>query len=306
MEINYNLILKYLGNKKTEETFSSLKNMMTTSEKFPSEFRGLLGDKFYKMGVTSLINNKNVSFYTSLLTLLDDEFMTLDVNEEKHKVSNFIDALYSLNDMPDNLKEISKGAVKKYIKEFDTNIWIMELIAHKFKTNILIFDFDTMNIYTVYPGQIMNPWRPFFLIAKHNNNWEPIRNNEKKTFSQNDNFIKKIFNYGLSYYDEAIIKKEFVLVDNLQEIIEEYNKTDSDKNDSDKDKTSDNANESDSMSDTDTNNQTFIKKEPQILSESKLNKMSKPELIKYMKDLNMKPNSKLTKKDLIKTVLQTS
>ena len=30
MEINYNLILKYLGNKKTEETFSSLKNIMVT------------------------------------------------------------------------------------------------------------------------------------------------------------------------------------------------------------------------------------------------------------------------------------
>lgn len=297
MEINYNLILKYLGNKKTEETFSSLKNIMVTSDKFPSEFKGLLGEKFYKIGVTTTIENKNVSFYTSLLTLLDDEFMTLDLNEEKHKVSNLIDVLYSLNDMPDNLKEISKGAIKKYIKEYDTNIWIMELLAHKFKINILVLDFNSMNIHTVYPGQVMNPWRPFFILAKHNNNWEPIRNNEKKSFSYNDNFIKKIINYGISYYDEAIIKKEFVLVDNLQEIIEEFN----DKSESDNEnKTEQN---SDSESGTETT-KTFIKKEINLLSESKLNKMSKPDLIKYMKDLNLKPNSKLSKKDLIKTVLE--
>ena len=297
MEINYNLIIKYLGNKKTEETFSSLKNIMTTSDKFPSEFRGLLGDKFYKIGVTSIFEKKNISFYTSIMTLLDDDFMTLDLDEEKHKVSNLIDVLQNLNDMPDNLKEISKGAIKKYIKEVDTNIWIMELLVHKMKINILILDFDTMNIQTVYPGLVMNPWRPFFLLAKQNNNWEPIRNNEKKSFSYNDNFIKKIINYGISYYDEAIIKKEFVLVDNLQEIIEEFNDNKLDNEIKDYGDKLESTSEEES-------NETFIKKEINLLSESKLNKMTKPDLIKYMKELDLKPNSKLSKKDLIKTVLQ--
>ena len=40
-----------------------------------------------------------------------------------------------------------------------------------------------------------------------------------------------------------------------------------------------------------------------MISESKLNKMTKDDLIIYMKSLNLKPNTKSTKKDLIKTVL---
>jgi len=297
MEINYNLILSYLTNNKKEEVlFSSNKNMMTTSEKFPSEFKGLLGDKFYRIGVTQIQDEQNISFYTSILTLLDENFMTLTNTEEKYKLIAFIESLVNLNNLPDNLKEISKGALRKYIKDMDTNIWILEWIANKLKINFLILDFKSLNIYTVYEGQVMNPWKPILLLAKDDKNWEPIRNSEKKTFSYLDNFIKKIYNYGITYYDEGIIKKTFTLVDNLQEIIQEF--TD--------DKLEEvNTSEVDSLSNkgNDTDFNTFIKKENTFLSENKLNKMTKEDLIVYMKTLNLKPNSKLTKKDLIKTVL---
>jgi hypothetical protein len=198
-----------------------------------------------------------------------------------------------------NLKEISKGALRKYIKDMDTNIWILEWIANKLKINFLIFDFKSLNIYTVYEGQIMNPWKPILLLAKDDKNWEPLRSNEKKTFSYLDNFIKKIINYGITYYDEGIIKKEFTLVDNLQEIIQEFNE-DKSENEYIEEKTS----EDDTVSkENDQDINTFIKKENKYLSENKLNKMTKDDLIGYMKTLNLKPNSKLTKKDLIKTVL---
>ena len=300
MEINYNLIVKYLANNKKDEVlFSSNKNMMTTSEKFPTEFKGLLGDKFYRIGVTQTQDEKNISFYTSVLTLLDDNFMTLTNNEEKYKLLAFIESLVNLNNLPENLKEISKGALRKYIKDMDTNIWILEWIANKLKINFLIFDFKSLNIYTVYEGQIMNPWKPILLLAKDDKNWEPLRSNEKKTFSYLDNFIKKIINYGITYYDEGIIKKEFTLVDNLQEIIEEFNE-DKSENEFIQEKTS----EDDSIcKENDQDINTFIKKENKYLSENKLNKMTKDDLIGYMKTLNLKPNSKLTKKDLIKTVL---
>ena len=312
MEINYNLILKILANNKKEEVlFSSNKNMMTTSEKFPSEFRGLLGDKFYRIGVNQTQDEtKNISFYTSLLTLLDDNFMTLTNNEEKYKLLSFVESLVNLNTLPDNLKEISKGALKKYIKEMDTNIWILEWIANKLKINLIIFDFKSLNIYTVYEGQVMNPWKPILILSKDDKNWEPIRNNEKKIFSYLDNFIKKIINYGITYYDEGIIKKEFTLVDNLQEIIKEftidkstYNKDNKDNKDN-SDYIEDNSTEIESTTKEDAPDfNTFIKKENTFLSENKLNKMTKDDLIVYMKTLNLKPNSKLTKKDLIKTVL---
>lgn len=311
MEINYNLIVKYLANNKKDEVlFSSNKNMMTTSEKFPSEFKGLLGDKFYRIGVTQTQNENNISFYTSLLTLLDENFMTLTNNEEKYKLLAFIDSLTNLTNLPDNLKEISKGALKKYIKEMDTNIWILEWIANKLKINFLIFDFKSLNIYTIYQGLVMNPWKPILLLAKNDKNWEPMRNSEKKTFSYLDNFVKKIFNYGVTYYDEGIIKKEFTLVDNLHEIIQEFNEDkiiEDDKTIEEEDNTEEltenKVNDSTKNKVNDSTFNTFIKSDNKMISESKLNKMTKDDLIIYMKSLNLKPNTKSTKKDLIKTVL---
>ena len=288
MAINYDLILKYLV-KEEKETFTNQKNFMTYSDKFPNEFKNILGDKFYRMGVTQNNDQKNISFYTSLITLLDNNIMSITDKEEIHKVNEFVsDINNKIKVLPEYVKQIPKEVIKKNLKDKESNIWIYELIANYLKLNFIIFDFKTLEILTIYYGDVMDPWRTCLFLAKNENSWEPIRNNEKKFFSYNDNVLKKILSQSsinIKYFNHKIIKKDFAIFDNLEELVNDITK--SEHNDDEKDTI-------------------FIKTETEIkMSEEKLNKMTKLELITHLKLLNKKPLSKATKKDLILLILKS-
>ena len=313
MEINYDLILKYLVPNKIEENqFTSMKNIMVFSDKFPNNFKELLGDKFYKTGVTQTIENINVSFFSSFLTLIADNYISLMESEEMTQINKLINELVddiNSNKIPSNLKDIVKGALKKYVNNKEICIWLLELLVHKLMINVLIFDFKSEEIYTIHSNDVMNPWRPFLLFAKNNSNWEPIRNQDKKLFCYNDPAIKKILtnsNIEIKYYDGNIIKKDFVLVDNINEIINEEfgNKNTIDElssTDISSDNSSDNKKTFISSKDININQKIETSIKP---NKSKLIKMTKDELINYMKSVNLKFNTKSTKKDLIELVLQ--
>ena len=288
MALNYDLILKYLV-KEEKETFTNQKNFMTYSDKFPNEFKNILGDKFYRMGVTQNNEQKNISFYTSLITLLDNNIMSITEEEEKYKVNEFLsDINNKIKVLPEYLKQIPKDVIKKNLKDKESNIWIYELIANYLKLNFIIFDFKTLEILTIYCGDVMDPWRTCLFLAKNENSWEPIRNNEKKFFSYNDNVLKKILSQNsinIKYFNHKIIKKDFAIFDNLEELVNDITKLEH----SDDEK-----------------NTIFIKTETEIkMSEEKLNKMTKLELINHLKLLNKKPLSKATKKDLILLILKS-
>jgi hypothetical protein len=313
MEINYDLILKYLVPNKIEENqFVSKKNIMIFSDIFPTNFKELLGDKFYKIGVTQMVDNMNISFFSSFLTLMADNYMSLMESEEMTQINKLINELIddiNSNKIPNSLKEIVKGALKKYIKDKEICIWLLEMLSHKLMINVLIFDFKSEEIYTIYPQDIMNPWRPFLLFAKNNYNWEPIRNQEKKLFSYNDAVIKKILtnsNIEIKYYDGNIIKKEYILVDNINEIINDEfgNKNEDNKISSNESDESSTNNENTFISAKDVNITQKITQQEEKINKSKLIKMTKEELINYMKSVNLKFNTKSTKKDLIELVLQ--
>jgi hypothetical protein len=101
MEINYDLIMKYLVTKKT--LFASKKHILVYSDLFPDKFKNILQNKFYRYGINQNnlqginqnnlqginqnhlqgINqnnlqgiNQNNSFYSSILTLLNKNFIT--------------------------------------------------------------------------------------------------------------------------------------------------------------------------------------------------------------------------------------
>ena len=297
MEINYDMIVKYLVKEQSKEkNFVHQKNFMTYSDKFPTEFKNILGDKFYRIGVTQNINKKNISFYTCLITLLDENMMSITEKEELNKINDLVSIINNkITKLPSQLKDISKGEIKKYLKDIESNIWIYELIANYLKINFIIFDFNTLELFTIYCGDFMDPWRTCLFLAKSENTWEPIRNNEKKFFCYNDNVLKKILaqtNINLNYLDNKIIKKDLVIVDNLKELLANLNKSETNI-ESEINITSDNIEDI-----------PFIKNEIK-LSESKLNKMTKPDLIIHLKSLNIKSSIKSTKKDLIQLILQS-
>jgi len=326
MEINYDMILKYLGSEK--ESFDNKKNLIKFSDGFPQTFKDLFGDKFYRVGVTQTQDNINVSFLTSFLSLLTEDYITLLDKEETTYINKLTDELtnyLNTNDLslifkgvPKNiLNDLSKNMIKKKIKDNETCIWLLELLVNKFEINLLIFDFNVNQIYTVYPSDIMNPWKPFFLFAKSNNNWEPIRNQDKKLFSYNDIIIKKALssqNIEIQYYENNLIKKDYFLLDNINEIIatdfsnnnlEITNEEDSEnklEEDSENKMDVDSENKKELNSEI---NKTFIKKIV-IINKAKLNKMTKEEIITYMKELNKNivTTKKTTKKELIELVLE--
>jgi hypothetical protein len=165
---------------------------------------------------------------------------------------------------------------------------------------MLILDFKTLEIFTVFQTDIMNPWKPFLLFGKYENNWEPIKNNDKKLFSYNDSIIKKILtNIQIKYFESDVIKKDYILLDNIQEII--HNEFKEEVIENKDDKITDETDEIDEAND----NNTFVKVD---INKAKLTKMTKDEIIKYINKQNIKGviNKKTTKKDLIELIINYS
>jgi hypothetical protein len=87
MEINYDLIIKYLVTKKT--TFASKKHILVYSDLFPEKFKDFFQNKFYRYGI-----NQTNSFYVSLLTLLNKHFITSTHDDEKYESEDYEPSRY--------------------------------------------------------------------------------------------------------------------------------------------------------------------------------------------------------------------
>ena len=105
MDINYDIIIKYLCKKNsikkeqdenqepeiqeeipklTRKTFSTQKSIFNYATNFPDKFKDLLTDKFYRYGVTTYdMEKNNVSFWASLLTLIDKNFLIPKPSKEE-------------------------------------------------------------------------------------------------------------------------------------------------------------------------------------------------------------------------------
>ena len=314
MEINYELIIKHLANNTSNNSFDTKKNLMTFSDKFPKEFNEIFGDKFYRLGITQKIDNKNVSFYTSLLTLLCDEYISLTESEEKTYINKLTLEITSyINSNTDIIKKFSaetdNGLLKKSFKDRDVNVWLLETIVNMFSLNILILDFKTLEILTVFPTDIMNPWKPFLVFAKYEDNWEPIKNNDKKFFSYNDNVIKKVLvgnHIEVKYFEKDLIKKDYILVDNVQEIMNNDFKNDIVSSEEIEDvENSEDTEEKKPVKKAKISGTTIKSTLEVKINKNKLTKMTKDEIIEYIKNQNIKATitKKTTKKELIELVI---
>ena len=274
MEINYDLIMKYLVTKKTQ--FSSKKHILVYSDLFPDKFKAILQNKFYRYGV-----NQNNSFYNTLLTLLNKHFITNNNDEEILEINNFkkslSKAIVDFN-IPNYLNFIDKKTVFNNINEFH-----IQIISEMLSINFIIFDFKNETIKTIYNGDICNPYKPTLLIANYDEFFEPIiyETDNKKIFSYNDLVIKKLYNSELAVFPS--LNKTYKLQDTLKEIL---------------------LNE---FTETKVDNPIFTKEEIIVVepdyTQSKLNKMVKKELEEILDKKKIKYSSKMLKKDLIDLIL---
>jgi len=288
MEISYDIIIKYLSKNNNEKiNFSNKKHILTYCDKFPDKFSNLLQSKFYKYGVTIFNkNNVNISFYTSLLTLLNNKFLTFTLDEEIEYLKNFkikikenIDSHVFSNYFEDWLA--SNKISKKDI--IDNITYCIQLLSEILNINILIFDFKNKNVRITYPDELCNPWKPIIILSNYEELWEPIMFDSKRTFSYNDINIKKILNEGeIEYYESNIINKKYILNENIKTFIDDIQIKLNQPLDS---------------------SETFIKIENNNEEINNLNKKNKNELIDMCKLKNIKVTTKMLKKEIIELIL---
>ena len=240
MEINYKLIIKYLvkknsltdiTNKSKSNSFITQKNILTYSKNCPEKFKNLVTDKFYRYGITVYDHeNNNVSFWASILSILDKNFMIPYSSDELELISQFKLQLvekYNKSNISSFLKNLDKNDLRERFK-LEPDIYTIQYIIDILNINILVFDFQNQEIYSGFHKDIMNPWKKTLLLAKFKNYWEPImmvkvKGETEKLFDYNNTVIKKILttNDLVKYFEGDKINKEHIINEDIYEIIQQ-------------------------------------------------------------------------------------
>jgi len=328
MEINYDIIIKHLcgkhtktnnkENKKEINAFQTQKNIYTYATTFPDIFKELFTDKFYRYGITTHDNDhNNISFWSSVLSVLDKNFLIPYSLDEISMINQFKTQLTDLFDktkLSDFIKKLDKNDMRERFK-LNPDITIMQYIADTLDINFWIFDFKSEKINVVYSKDIMNPWKQSVFLANYDICWEPImclksKGSVTRLFDNNHSIFKKLLCLdNIKYLESETIGKEYIYIDNISDVIKQ-----------EKLKLkievkellieSDNESESDSSVHTensdDESKKYFIKADEldefKKLNKTKMTKMKVAELV----DITKKLNIVITKKNPTKAVLMES
>lgn len=335
MEINYDIIIKYLV--KNETSICSKKHILTYSDKFPFIFSNIFQNKFYRYGITVYDNkNINISFYSAILTLLNKNFISFSFDEELEYIFKFKNYI---------LESAKTFTPSKYLKSYldenkltnkdltnNLDIYYFQSIVEILDITILILDFENNEYNILYSDDECNPWKPLIILFNNKTFWEPILLdiNSKRTFSYNENIIKKILSEcDIKYYKGNMINKKYKLNNNLKEIVESLNdkidinnkidinekkditnkKNITNKKDitnktniDDKTNINDIKDDNNIKDDNDILN-TFVKSTNNTYDTVSLNKLIKNDLIDICKSKNLKITTKMLKKELIDLIM---
>lgn len=351
MDINYEVIIKYLvknsanndltetlnnndtqSNTTLNNTFITQKNIFNYSTSFPDKFKNIFTDKFYRYGITVRDDeNNNISFWSSLLTLLDKKFIIPYANDELIIINQFKSQLiekYKKQLLSSFLKDLNKNDIRERLK-LEPDIYILQYIVDILDINIFIFDFEANEIFVLYHGSIMNSWKQSLLFAKHNNYWEPImlvnsKGTTQRLFDYNNVIIKKILTTSIKYFEGITINKNYKINDNIDDVIKKEQiklkiiLDDSVKIESPSINNLSNTNDSESSVKSDTINDIFIDTTENIkvkndkideikkLNKTKLNKLKLSELLELTTTLGLTDIKKnATKAILLELILKT-
>lgn len=326
MEINYELIIKYLVKKDNKEeikvksnNFITQKNIYNYSVNFPDKFKNILTDKFYRYGITINDNeNNNISFWSSILSLINKSFSipySLDEIELINQFKNQLVENYSKQKLSLFLKNMDKNDLRERLK-LEPDIYILQYIVDVLDVNLLIFDFTTQDIWTVYHKDIMNPYKKTLLFAFNGKYWEPImmvkvKGETEKLFDFNNMNIKKILTTEnlVKYFNGDKINKEVIICEEIYDIVQQEKNKLKIKDIIHTELIDDNSeSESTVKTNSDNDNNVFTEEdhleELKKLNKTKLNKMKIDELLKLTDKLKIpiiKKNS--TKAILIEKIM---
>jgi len=176
-EITYDLILKYLTKEKNIFITEKHKN----NNNFLNKFESILTSDYYRYGVSTFDDKKNnISFWASLLTLLNDDYILN--SDDFSLISEYKNSLIDSHSkkISSFLKKYEKNDFREYFK-LNPDIIIIQYVVDILNINIIIFDlFENENIYAVYKNDVLNPNNDTIILANYQNYWEPIMKKDKK------------------------------------------------------------------------------------------------------------------------------
>jgi hypothetical protein len=219
-QITYDTIIKYLVN---SNIFSN--NINIQSDILKSNFKYKEYFPYKKTGV-----NKNNSLISSILYLIENEYK-LVLEEEQVKLNEIF--LSQLKSKWNSLKNLKKSLIDKEeglnIIKSGNNEKLLQIISNILMLNFIVLDFKDNKYSVEYWGNKVNTFMGFLIIAKYDNNYEPVSNGDKKVFNYEDldENVKEIIN-GNVFDKEEVLKMEGYkeLENNSFKInLEEYNKT---------------------------------------------------------------------------------
>jgi hypothetical protein len=303
-EITYDLILKYLTKEKNIFITEKHKN----NNNFLNKFESILTSDYYRYGVSTFDDKKNnISFWTSLLTLLNDDYILN--SDDFSLISEYKNSLIDSHSkkISSFLKKYEKNDFREYFK-LNPDIIIIQYVVDILNINIIIFDlFENENIYAVYKNDVLNPNNDTIILANYQNYWEPIMKKDKKKFNYDDDIIKIILNHDVKYYSQENINKKFSFSLNSNKNI--------------KKKTTNNlilSSNSSDISNIETKNLILSSNSSDIpnietknlinedinISKNKLERTKKIDLIKILDENNIEYPTKNTNKDLIELIIK--
>lgn len=199
MEITFDTIINYLSTKK--KVFISKVNIIKSIDEFNFDL------PMFRIGIMNNYKNKNVSLIQSILYLINKEYLYLN-DDEKIKSGNSLiiemkNYWKSNYDTDENFKSnISLIEGEKCLINFEKNIitdykQLLYVVSFCLKLNFIVLDFEQVKSsvisYFINDDNI-NTFRPFIIISKNENDYEPSFNHEKKLLNYDD-----VINYLTNY-----------------------------------------------------------------------------------------------------------
>lgn len=312
MEITYESIIQHLCKKKEKVIINQWfcqKNIHKYVKEWDNKFKDYFSEKFYRYGVTIYDkDNNNISFWTSLLTLLDKKFITC--SDELEVVNNFKNKI---------LDQYNKVNIEKYqlrtLIKCNITVELIEVICKILNINIIILDWSLELCRAVYSDYKtgFNPFIPTIFLANSYNYFEPIMNSLSKgtirrTFNYNDIGFKKFLESKSIYCMNG--KDNFFVID-INTIIKNEKKKYKQENiniskdyssDIDSNINTDGSINTDASLESDKEENSEIIEELKKISKSKMMKMTKDKLLEYCDKLNLTNTMKDTKEVIISSI----
>ena len=210
MSITYTTIINSLV--ENEEKNEIIDLLLTNKNDFSnvSNIFNILFDHNYSCyGILNYDNNNNnISIYSSVLTLLDTDFILPFYKDELIIINNFKNNIIN-HTIINNIEFIDLSNNDK-----------LQIIANILNINIIIFDKISKNIIGIYNN--FNPYKTTLLLSLYNSLYEPIINHNlfQRCFNFNDNIIKNIIKYNNINYN---ITEEDINITNTNIYINIYN-----------------------------------------------------------------------------------